>query len=280
MNEKDFGTRPLLICVPSPSGQSAQYLDLASELNQDFDLVSLHARGWTPGEQAFQSWPEMLETYANALGPLVGRRPYSILGYCHGGFVAQALSARFDAIGRPPTRVVLGDSIVPDQVKRVFGSDFRQDDQRTQLQSMVLHTANRFGASPDLPGRIAEYFDSDLVLDQALEDLCRMLFQDPGVKRAFRGNATSHHTILKWFQMFIHYTRILMSVPSPHKHDRQTLVLRCKETASIIEDCGLSWQPYCGHINEVVVEAPHETLFIKPNVGVAAKVMTSWLQGN
>jgi acyl-CoA synthetase (AMP-forming)/AMP-acid ligase II/thioesterase domain-containing protein len=93
------GTRTPLFCVHPGVGEVLVFVNLARYFTGERPFYALRARGLTPGEKPFASFPEMVRTYLDAIRSRQPNGPYAIAGYSFGAVVAFELAKALEAEG-------------------------------------------------------------------------------------------------------------------------------------------------------------------------------------
>jgi acyl-CoA synthetase (AMP-forming)/AMP-acid ligase II/thioesterase domain-containing protein len=110
------GRKTPLFCVHPATGEVLVFVSLANYFVDDRPFYALRARGFSPGEQQFESIDEMVNTYVAAIRARQPHGPYAIAGYSFGApiafEVAKALEAQNERVafcGSIDGTVFIGD---------------------------------------------------------------------------------------------------------------------------------------------------------------------------
>ncbi|MFH8605229.1 type I polyketide synthase, partial [Streptomyces flaveolus] len=106
---------PMLFCFPAVVAMSGahQYARLASALPGGRNTVVLPEPGFAVGEKLPASVAALIDVQAQAVLELADGRPYALLGYSSGGWIAHEVAARLSRTVLPPSGVVLLDTYLP-----------------------------------------------------------------------------------------------------------------------------------------------------------------------
>jgi thioesterase domain-containing protein len=112
--QPDGGKTPLF-CVHPGVGEVLVFVNLAKHFLHERPFHALRARGFGAGEQTFQSFEEMVGSYAEAIRTRQPHGPYALAGYSFGAAVAFEIAKLFEADGE---RVgFLGNFNLPPHIK-------------------------------------------------------------------------------------------------------------------------------------------------------------------
>ncbi|MET9296621.1 type I polyketide synthase [Streptomyces sp. NPDC003077] len=103
---------PALVCFSPyvvPSGP-LQYARLAAPFRGERDMWALTNPGYGTGERVPADVDAVLRLHARTVADLVGERPYVLLGYSSGGWIAHGVAAQLEALGAGPAGIVMVDS--------------------------------------------------------------------------------------------------------------------------------------------------------------------------
>jgi acyl transferase domain-containing protein/NADPH:quinone reductase-like Zn-dependent oxidoreductase/acyl carrier protein/thioesterase domain-containing protein len=114
---------PHLVCLPSPVPPHGpqQYLRLANALNGRHDVSVLSFPGYAPSEPLFPTLDGLLACLAETALECAGGRPFALLGYSGGGYLAYELGHYLERNGLLSQGVVLLDT--PIQNKEIADID-------------------------------------------------------------------------------------------------------------------------------------------------------------
>ncbi|MFD7340191.1 type I polyketide synthase, partial [Streptomyces violascens] len=103
-----------LVCLPSFVAPASpyQFARFASAFRGERDVYSLTAIGYAEGEPLPETIESLVRTQADAVRTCVAGRPFVLVGYSSGGWLAQAVAEEL-AGGDRPAGVVLLDSYLP-----------------------------------------------------------------------------------------------------------------------------------------------------------------------
>ncbi|MFF1917792.1 SDR family NAD(P)-dependent oxidoreductase, partial [Streptomyces sp. NPDC058239] len=106
---------PMLFCFPAVVAMSGahQYARLASALRDGRSTVVLPEPGFAAGEQLPANVAALIGVQAKAVLEQADGRPYALLGYSSGGWIAHEVAARLTHTALPPSGVVLLDTYLP-----------------------------------------------------------------------------------------------------------------------------------------------------------------------
>jgi polyketide synthase 12 len=104
---------PRLVCFPSllAPGSPLQYARLAECFRGQRALAVLPNPGYASGERPPAGLAELVAFQADATVRLMEEEPFVLLGHSSGGWVAHEVAHRLERIGRPPSGVVLIDTV-------------------------------------------------------------------------------------------------------------------------------------------------------------------------
>nr|UVV38562.1 polyporic acid synthetase CorA [Terana caerulea] len=91
------GSKPPVFLVHPGVGEVLVFVNLARALNDDRPVYALRARGFGAGETVFESFDEMVASYADAILGQWPAGPYFVAGYSFGGAVAFEIGKRLEA---------------------------------------------------------------------------------------------------------------------------------------------------------------------------------------
>ena len=110
------GQKTPLFCIHPATGEVLVFVSLANYFVNNRPFYALRARGFSPGEQQFESIDEMVDTYVTAIRARQPHGPYAIAGYSFGApiafEVAKALEAQNERVafcGSIDGTVFIGD---------------------------------------------------------------------------------------------------------------------------------------------------------------------------
>ncbi|MFE2335173.1 type I polyketide synthase [Streptomyces coelicoflavus] len=106
---------PMLLCFPAVVAMSGahQYARFAAALRNSRDTVVLPEPGFTTSEKIPANVTALIDIQAEAVRQQAGDRPYALLGYSSGGWIAHEVAARLAHTETPPAGVVLLDTYLP-----------------------------------------------------------------------------------------------------------------------------------------------------------------------
>ncbi|MFD9407355.1 type I polyketide synthase [Streptomyces sp. NPDC059989] len=139
------GESPVLICLPSfvAPASPLQYTRLAAALGDDYTVRALSLPGYEHGERLPATLDEAVRDQVAAVREAAGGRPFVLVGYSSGGWIAHAVSEALDADGGPRADgIVLLDTYLPGDAEtaELQTSLFRQLAARPELVAMVDDT--------------------------------------------------------------------------------------------------------------------------------------------
>ncbi|MEV6907552.1 type I polyketide synthase [Amycolatopsis sp. NPDC051071] len=102
---------PKIVCVPSVLAMSGphEYARFAAAFRGQRDLVVLPTPGYLAGERLPASVDVLTAAFADTLRRELGDEPFVLAAHSSGGMPAHALTSRLEALGRPPSALVLLD---------------------------------------------------------------------------------------------------------------------------------------------------------------------------
>ncbi|MFJ8690828.1 alpha/beta fold hydrolase [Micromonospora wenchangensis] len=107
------GDGPLLVFLPSMVAPASPYQYARLLACLDRPAVVLPLPGYRLGEALPTTRAEVVDAQVAALRAHLGDRPYVLVGYSSGGWLAHTVAAALHDLGTPPERVVLVDVHVP-----------------------------------------------------------------------------------------------------------------------------------------------------------------------
>ena len=91
------GQKTPLFCVHPATGEVLVFVSLANYFVNNRPFYALRARGFSPGEQPFESIDEMVSTYVAAIRKRQPHGPYAIAGYSFGAPIAFEVAKALEA---------------------------------------------------------------------------------------------------------------------------------------------------------------------------------------
>ncbi|MFC0105624.1 AMP-binding protein [Kibdelosporangium aridum] len=82
------GSKTPLFCIHPGVGEVLVFVNLAKYFIDERPFYAIRARGFNPGDRPFESFPEMVQCYVQAIRDRQPHGPYAIAGYSFGGVVA------------------------------------------------------------------------------------------------------------------------------------------------------------------------------------------------
>ncbi|MFC9293538.1 type I polyketide synthase [Streptomyces sp. NPDC057011] len=136
---------PVLICLPSfvAPASPLQYTRLAAALGDGYTVRALSLPGYEPGERLPATLDEAVRDQVAAVREAAGGRPFVLVGYSSGGWIAHAVSEALDADGGQRAEgIVLLDTYLPGDAEtaELQTSLFQQLAARPELVAMVDDT--------------------------------------------------------------------------------------------------------------------------------------------
>jgi polyketide synthase 7 len=112
---------PALVCVAAVVGMSdpVQYVRLAKPFQGERDVWALRQPGFRTSEALPATGEVLLETHAAGLRADLAQRPFVLAGISSGGLVAYMLAQHLCERGTPPAGVVVLDSYVPGEYRKL-----------------------------------------------------------------------------------------------------------------------------------------------------------------
>ena len=104
------GSLSPLFCVHPAGGLSWCYAGLMKELNKDYPIYGLQARGISDPDNHPHSLDEMAEDYVEQIQSVQPQGPYYLLGWSLGGNIMQAMSTKLQKKGEKVALVAMLDS--------------------------------------------------------------------------------------------------------------------------------------------------------------------------
>ncbi|MFG2880528.1 type I polyketide synthase [Streptomyces sp. NPDC048337] len=136
---------PVLICLPSfvAPASPLQYTRLAAALGDGYTVRALSLPGYEHGERLPATLDEAVRDQVAAVREAAGGRPFVLVGYSSGGWIAHAVSEALDADGGQRAEgIVLLDTYLPGDAEtaELQTSLFQQLAARPELVAMVDDT--------------------------------------------------------------------------------------------------------------------------------------------
>lgn len=117
------GEKTPLFCVHPGVGEVLVFVNLAKYFVNERPFYALRARGFGAGEQHFEKFEEMVQSYVGAIQKAQPHGPYAIAGYSYGGAVAFEIAKVLE--GRGERVDFLGILNLPPHIKyRMMELDF------------------------------------------------------------------------------------------------------------------------------------------------------------
>jgi acyl-CoA synthetase (AMP-forming)/AMP-acid ligase II/thioesterase domain-containing protein len=91
------GEKTPLFCIHPATGEVLVFVSLANYFVNNRPFYALRARGFSPGEQQFESIDEMVSTYVTAIRTRQPHGPYAIAGYSFGASIAFEVAKALEA---------------------------------------------------------------------------------------------------------------------------------------------------------------------------------------
>jgi thioesterase domain-containing protein/acyl carrier protein len=105
-------TRPAFFCVHASDGTAIGMQPLAMAMGEDLPFYCLQAKG-LDGSEPFATVEEAAACYLSEMRSVQPHGPYSLGGYCFGGFVAFEMARLLEQEGEPVATLVLIDAFNP-----------------------------------------------------------------------------------------------------------------------------------------------------------------------
>ncbi|MDR0212195.1 MAG: amino acid adenylation domain-containing protein [Pseudomonas putida] len=142
------GSQAPLFCVPGAGDSITSFIGLAEALGADWPLHGLQSRGLDGAAVPHSSVEAAADGHVRAIQALYPQGPLNLVGHSFGGWVAHAMAARFEAMGRPVHSLTLIDSEAPGE-----GSTCGQPHTLTEalerlIESLQLSTGKALGIEP------------------------------------------------------------------------------------------------------------------------------------
>ncbi|MFJ8017274.1 type I polyketide synthase [Streptomyces sp. NPDC096339] len=136
---------PVLVCLPSfvAPASPLQYTRLAAALGDGYTVRALSLPGYEHGERLPDTLEEAVREQVAAVREAAGGRPFVLVGYSSGGWIAHAVSEALDSDGGPRAEgIVLLDTYLPGDAEtaELQTSLFQQLAARPELVAMVDDT--------------------------------------------------------------------------------------------------------------------------------------------
>ncbi|MGW6445274.1 SDR family NAD(P)-dependent oxidoreductase [Lentzea sp. NPDC055074] len=109
------GDEPVLICLPSfsPASGPHEYARFAAHLRGLREVWALPQPGFLDGETLPADVEALSAAHAEGITRCAGDRPFVLVGRSAAGWIANAVAAHLESIGRPAAAVVLMDTYSP-----------------------------------------------------------------------------------------------------------------------------------------------------------------------
>lgn len=129
-----------LVCLPSFVAPASpyQFARFASVFRGERDVYALTAAGYADGEPLPESVGALVRAQADAVRACVDGRPFVLVGYSSGGWLAQAVAEEL-AEGDRPAGLVLLDSYLPDdpEILRIQSTLFDELATKPEVADLV-----------------------------------------------------------------------------------------------------------------------------------------------
>jgi thioesterase domain-containing protein len=93
------GTKTPVFLLHPGVGEVLVFINFANFFANERPVYALRARGFSPGEEFFGSFDELVSTYVDAIRSRQPHGPYLLAGYSYGGPVSLPIARRLEALG-------------------------------------------------------------------------------------------------------------------------------------------------------------------------------------
>jgi 3-oxoacyl-(acyl-carrier-protein) synthase/acyl carrier protein/surfactin synthase thioesterase subunit len=148
---------PALVCAVPPVAPTSDlaYTLLAPALPEPRDVWTLCPPGFQQGQPLPADREAVLEVLRRTLESTLDDKPFVLVGYSSGGWIAHSLAEHLETVGRPPVAVVLLDIYLP--VSKL--DDVRARFMREQVRRRSLVSADLLGTQLSAMGGYMNVFD-------------------------------------------------------------------------------------------------------------------------
>lgn len=249
------GDEPAVVCPHPLGGHVLCYGPLARQL-AGRTMWGLQAPGLAEDERPAASWDDLIDHHWRSLAS-VTTRPFALLGYSYGGYLAIELAARAIAAGSAPGPVILLDVPHPS----VIPPGTRHPDAATLLHAMF---GRDLGIELEAMRAVSERELVQLVYDAAL---ARHVLPD----------GTPIGQVERLLAVAAAHSRL---APPERRYEFPIVLLRAREGATriaAIDDYG--WGPWCAGVQVEWVDGSHETMLETVHVAGIARFLRKYVTG-
>ncbi len=221
--------RPTLFCIHPGFGHASEFERLVDHVGDLVRVVGLQCKGLTPGQARFKDFEDMVVTYLDRLGQVAPEGPVLLLGWSHGGVVAQEMAVRLSTLGRDVRLLTLLDTLAP-------GSDHYG---AMTLEEWLRSVLAELGG---MPAEAIEQLSGDDMMRQAVEVYAQLDVLDLGGPEASEAKRDQVEAAVR----LAHHTRALIAVARPPvAYEGPTWLLRARDTRALEGDQAFGWSALC-----------------------------------
>jgi len=150
-------------------GQIVAYNDLIACLSEDFNCFGVQASGFSPNDSLHDSIEDMASDYIKEILRVHSEGPYSLCGYCMGGFIAFEIAKQLFNSGKRIASLILINSQHP-------GEKFYKD----KLGMFRLYISEFVRKAFTKNDEFIHYLKSkcpEIVAEKSFDDLTRIIFK-------------------------------------------------------------------------------------------------------
>jgi thioesterase domain-containing protein len=268
-----------MFCIHDVTGQAFGFSNLVSPLEDLVSVAGIQSPSLMSGQKSFETYDEMIESYAFALGEdAEEQQPIVLLGWSMGGLIAHDLACRLTRAGRRIAGLVILDApgdakdmalllprlmaphnkVVTNKVNELFHA-------RAEFEEFIFHLTK-------------DVLNVDAVRIDRLKHVAKLI---PGLGQ-WKGDMDNFDTSqLESILRMFHCNMLLLnerSALATGYFSGRTLLVRALETREMPSGPTLGWNEYCAELDIVDVAFSHTGLMDKQASAVIGRVIGDWLE--
>jgi len=245
------GDLPLLFCFHAASGHATVYEGLVTPLAGVAEVVGVQARGLQEGEAAFETYGDMLATYLEAVAGRAAGRPFALLGWSFGGYLAFDIANRIADEGREPQGLIILDSV--DRWRELLpAAEVEAREAIPDFDAWLYHSVLRI--DPDFDWSLVATSDRDAKLRAIAEVAAAAGEIDQ------QGLLAGPETLQRLATVWHHHSKLMMTRPASRPFPGRAIVCRASDTREAVKDPSLGWSGVCGDVESVDLPFGHRQL--------------------